>query len=84
VAIYSLDYIITITAEIPLKIMQDHTYIIYCGNYSSTLCNHQHGWNHVEKPYKIIPILYTVAIYFLDNIITITVEIILKNDHRNV
>ena len=28
--------------------------------------------------------LYIVAIYFLDNMITITVEIILKNGHRNI
>ena len=47
--------------------------------YSSKVCNHQHNWNHIKKPYKIIFILY---IYFLDYIITIMVKIVQKNGYK--
>ena len=40
--IVTLDYIITITGEIKLKMMLDDAYIIYSGNGDFKLHNNQH------------------------------------------
>ena len=83
--------IVTLYVEYVLQVninwkmyLDEHHIIIFCGNKLSGLYNHYHNWMWNEKCFQMNTILYFVAIYSPDYIITITVEIGSKNGARNI